>query len=364
LKHPVREAEAVVPVHPADANGDSAAANGGSADANGDSAAATRSVRAGELRPLVAGSIRWTDDALDIDIGDREVRIEGDLVLARSVIGSCDGRRTVRTLFEQHGPDGADLIEQLLSCGALVDCTESWRVFHRHGSVGTALGRPLDTADLLRLQRLTFRPSGLASESVPLQPLDSATQGLTSRRRSAFPLANGITTSFSHLSSVLASAYRFEHHPRAPSASGGSVASAGALYPLILHVLIRNAPPELAAGLWWYDPQSLQLDLVRQGEREIAGLFVSDPLTDALLASGEPVLFISADLERPARKYGARGYRYALMEAGAVMQTAAMTAAELGLPLRPIGGFHDAHAHAFLELPATGVCLLALSLGC
>ena len=367
LDQPTISATQAAPERPAGVSGERDVAADGSVTASAGSVAAAAEaspVRFEELRPIAAGAIRWSDDALNIDIGDRDVRIEGDLVLARSVIADCDGRRTVRALVEQLGPDGAVLIEQLLSCGALVDCTESWRVFHRHGSVGSALGRPIDTAELLRIQRITFRPTAPTHERVPLQPLDSATQALTSRRQSAFPQADHISTSFVHLSSLLAAAYRFERDPHAVAASGGSVASAGALYPLILHVLIREAPSELAAGLWWYDPQGLQLELVRKGELEIADLFVPDPLSDALLATGEPVLFISADLDRPTRKYAARGYRYALMEAGAVMQTAALAAAELQLPLRPIGGFDDGRAHAFLELPAAGACLLALSLGC
>jgi SagB-type dehydrogenase family enzyme len=317
-----------------------------------------------EIRPLVSGFTRWTDDAVEIDTGRHEVRIEGDLDLARAVIGNCDGRRSVRELVELHGPDGAELITELIASGALVDCTQSWRAFHRQGSVGTALGRPLDEQGVLALQQMTFRPSGTCAADVALQVEPCTTLTLSERRRSSFPVADGITPSFAQLSSVLAGSYRFRLDSGAPSAVAGSVASAGALYPLIVHVLIRTALPEVPTGLWWYDPTALRLERIRDDRFELGSLFLPNNLSDALLAKREPVVFVSADLGRPTRKYGARGYRYALIEAGALLQAATLVATELGLPVRPIGGFDDGQAHRFLDLPASAVCLLGLSLGC
>ena len=40
-------------------------------------------------------------------------------------------------------------------------------------------------------------------------------------------------------------------------------------------------------------------------------------------------------------KYGLRGYRFALLEAGHVMQNAVLAAAALALPALPVGGFYD-----------------------
>jgi hypothetical protein len=44
--------------------------------------------------------------------------------------------------------------------------------------------------------------------------------------------------------------------------------------------------------------------LVREGELGHDGLFVPEPATDALLASANPILFVSAELGRMSRKYG------------------------------------------------------------
>jgi SagB-type dehydrogenase family enzyme len=47
-------------------------------------------------------------------------------------------------------------------------------------------------------------------------------------------------------------------------------------------------------------------------------------------------------------KYGARAYRFALMEAGHVGQNLLLAAAALGLGAVPLGGFYDREVDAFL----------------
>ena len=47
-------------------------------------------------------------------------------------------------------------------------------------------------------------------------------------------------------------------------------------------------------------------------------------------------------------KYGARAYRFALMEAGHVGQNLLLAAAALGLDAVPLGGFYDRNVDAFL----------------
>jgi hypothetical protein len=51
------------------------------------------------------------------------------------------------------------------------------------------------------------------------------------------------------------------------------------------------------------------------------------------------------------------------MEAGAAMQAAYLTATELGVPIRAIGGIDDRAVHRFLQLPETAVPLLAILIG-
>ena len=62
---------------------------------------------------------------------------------------------------------------------------------------------------------------------------------------------------------------------------------------------------------------------------------------------------ISAVFPRTLRKYGARGYRYVLLEAGHVAQTICLLAAEQQLGSLCMGGFWDARLNAFLKFDGT-----------
>ena len=54
------------------------------------------------------------------------------------------------------------------------------------------------------------------------------------------------------------------------------------------------------------------------------------------------VLLLLAVFGRTRFKYGLRGYRFALLEAGHVVQNVALTAVALDLAALPLGGFYDA----------------------
>jgi SagB-type dehydrogenase family enzyme len=142
-----------------------------------------------------------------------------------------------------------------------------------------------------------------------------------------------------------------------------TVPSGGALYGMVLHLVLRQPLGPLAPGIWWYDPWRAEVRPQAPGRPAIEPLLAAHPVTDPLLERGEPLVAISADLRRVARKYGARGYRLALMEAGAVMQTAYLLGAETGLPVRACAGFADAGVAGLLALPEDVEPLLLLFAG-
>jgi SagB-type dehydrogenase family enzyme len=53
------------------------------------------------------------------------------------------------------------------------------------------------------------------------------------------------------------------------------------------------------------------------------------------------LLLLTGVFWRSRFKYGARGYRFTLLEAGHVIQNALLAAADLDLAALPLGGFHD-----------------------
>ncbi|HUK45875.1 MAG TPA: nitroreductase family protein, partial [Gaiellaceae bacterium] len=63
-------------------------------------------------------------------------------------------------------------------------------------------------------------------------------------------------------------------------------------------------------------------------------------------------------------KYGQRGYRFALLEAGHLVQNAVLAAADLDLAALPVGGFHDRRLDDLVGADSLGeAALYALVLG-
>ncbi|MCB0829088.1 MAG: nitroreductase family protein, partial [Solirubrobacterales bacterium] len=273
-----------------------------------------------DFHPLLAGTPRWDDEGVAIDIGSSLVRIDGPPPRLRAILADCDGRTPLPVIAERHGPESRGLIDSLRAEGGVVDGEQAWRIVHRQGSTGAPLGRPIDAAGVKRLVETEFRPDRLDDAAVELDPRTTQIGELATKRRSAGP-GDDRPATFTDLSTLLAAAYRIS------ADDSGTVPSAGALYPLVVHLLVRRPLPPAGPGLWWYDPRSLKLHRLSEtvpGDRD---LFVPEAADPEVLNRPAPVIFFSADLRRPSRKYGPRGYRYALIEVGAAMQSAYLAAA-------------------------------------
>ena len=301
-----------------------------------------------------------TDDgaALVFHLGGRRVAIEGDPDAALRILGLCDGSRSPDEIAEHADIPPADvtaLLGALAQAGAVVDARESWRVFHDWTSTHSAMIHPLDPADLE-----AARPD--RGEPEPELALDTAptrTAELAAGRRSSSPDGRARLPDFLELSAMLAAAYGRNDEGRR------TVPSGGALEPLVVHVVSQGAPSPLTAGAWRLARSGGGLHRAAPAGEDAAltSLFISDPVADGLLAAGGPVVFISAELARTARKYQGRAYRLALLEAGAAMQNAYLVAAELGVPIRAVSGFHERLAAATLGLDDGTLPLIALVLG-
>ncbi len=114
--------------------------------------------------------------------------------------------------------------------------------------------------------------------------------------------------------------------------------SAGALYPLDVYVVagkVTGLPP----GVYAYEPRGHRLRLVRAGDhrRELS----SAALGQSCVESGAIALVFSAVYERVTGKYGARGERYAHIEAGHAAQNVFLQAVSLDLGTVVVGAFRD-----------------------
>jgi SagB-type dehydrogenase family enzyme len=124
-----------------------------------------------------------------------------------------------------------------------------------------------------------------------------------------------------------------------------AVPSAGGLYPLELSVLVR-AVDGLPAGVYHYVPLADGLEWIGDSAVPVTYLFLDQPWA----AEAAAVVLLSAVCSRTMVKYGDRGYRYLLLEAGHVAQNVVLAATGLDLGSINLGGFRDADLSGLLHL--------------
>ncbi len=131
--------------------------------------------------------------------------------------------------------------------------------------------------------------------------------------------------------------------------------SGGALYPLELYVAVA-AVEGLDPGLYHVDPLRRQLELLHVG-RVSDRLAAATPYPD-LLGRAAAVLVLAGVFWRSRFKYGLRGYRFALIEAGHIAQNVLLASTSLGLASVPVGGFYDQALDTLLELDGVNESVL------
>jgi SagB-type dehydrogenase family enzyme len=137
------------------------------------------------------------------------------------------------------------------------------------------------------------------------------------------------------LAAVLQASYAASQ--RGPETFRRPVPSGGALYPLELYV-VALAIDGVEPSVSHYNPFRHSLELLGPTDRDRVRPALVDP---ALADSAAALVVVTALFWRSRFKYGARGYRFALLEAGHVTQNAVLAATSLRLQTLPLGGFYD-----------------------
>ena len=169
-----------------------------------------------------------------------------------------------------------------------------------------------------------------AGVELPSASLGRARLGTTLGRRRSSASTEPAALSLEQLASVLAASYR-------SVAGRRPVPSGGALYPLELYA-IALAVDRLEQAAYHYDPFRHRVEHLSPSSRDaVAGALVDPTLAE----NASALLVVTAMFWRSRFKYGLRGYRFALLEAGHLVQNAVVAAAALRVPALPLGGFYD-----------------------
>lgn len=126
------------------------------------------------------------------------------------------------------------------------------------------------------------------------------------------------------------------------------VPSAGALFPLAIHLVLLKDTDELDQGIYKVEyPEVNEVGFVRLESESLIlkeRIFI-DPMT---VHNATGYIVISSDLDLAELKYGPRSLRYALIESGHVAQNIGLAASALGVQLVEIGGFFEAAVKGLL----------------
>jgi SagB-type dehydrogenase family enzyme len=149
------------------------------------------------------------------------------------------------------------------------------------------------------------------------------------------------------------------------TADGGylrAAASAGALYPIDLYtVLGENGVEGIGAGVYHYEPKGHRLSLVTQGD--LRNELARASLSQMWLAIPPLSIVITAEYDRINIKYGKRGVRYAMIEAGHAGQNIFLQAEALGLGAGIVGAFNDRDLIRVMGIPRSHEPLLIMPVG-
>lgn len=123
--------------------------------------------------------------------------------------------------------------------------------------------------------------------------------------------------------------------------------SAGGLYPIEVYPIVFRGK-DVAPGVYHYAPRDHALELLRAGEFQDAVSQIT--MKQPVVQEASFVLALTALTVRNMFKYGERGYRYMLLDAGHLAENLYLMAGALGFGCTTIAGFVDDRMNELLEI--------------
>jgi hypothetical protein len=287
---------------------------------------------------IVVGTVRREDERILISSFGGVVVVEEVPSLDRvdCLLTALDGTMPLCNVLKRAGAsfqEMQELLAALLKLGAIHDICNAWAYFHRVSGNPFVAPPPMTVEEAYGLARWTPE----RAESYALLPdlAPSAVSEVALRRTSA---------DLTHQSPPLPSASLREALTLATACysrlnTHRPAASAGAIWPLAIWVVGGN--DTIMPILYVDHDTGCALRTGGVNRNRWKALFLPDEKVHNVLTQGAATVVISADSRRICGKYGNRGWRYALIECGAVSQHMALLAAERGVGVRPIGGYFD-----------------------
>lgn len=167
------------------------------------------------------------------------------------------------------------------------------------------------------------------------------------RERRSVRTFSGLAITKTQLSYLLFSSCGLIKMSEAYDESRRPYPSAGARYPLEVYTVILNCN-KINKGLYHYNVKENSLELLL--EKNLKKWISKTVGGESWIENAAVIFIITGVLDRTQIKYGNRGYRYMLIEAGHLGQNICLLTAELGLGSCPLGGYVDSEVNKMLDI--------------
>jgi SagB-type dehydrogenase family enzyme len=124
---------------------------------------------------------------------------------------------------------------------------------------------------------------------------------------------------------------------------------------------LTTGNPDMGPGFYLLDREAARLGLVSRGH--VMEAMARICLDQAWLSNAALHVLFMANLERVEARWGTRGYRYAMMEAGRLGERLYLCATAMGLGCCGIGAFYDGEAAELLNLNTSSRLLYLVAVG-
>lgn len=141
-----------------------------------------------------------------------------------------------------------------------------------------------------------------------------------------------------------------------------AAASGGALYPMDIYAVVgRDGVEGIEAGIYHYEPNDHSISLISKDDFKAE--LAEASLSQKWMARAPLNLVITAEYGRICGRYGERGVRYAIIEAGHIGQNIFLQAEALSLGAGIVGAFEDERVIKAINIPANHEPLLIMPVG-
>lgn len=128
--------------------------------------------------------------------------------------------------------------------------------------------------------------------------------------------------------------------------------SGGERYPIEMYVIVFQGKDDIKPGIYHYNVKEHALDVL--WEKEFAPEEAAKIFTYAWAQQASCAFIMTSVFHRSQMKYGERGYRYVLIEAGHIGQNLYLVSEALGMKCCALGGTWDESIDKLLDIDGIG----------